>query len=147
MQFLPGAGTVLLVKLNLVSLGLIMKNVNRNLLSGYFGVVMLLACGLALAAEAPANVTGAWNVTVSGAAGNAEQTLNLKQEDNKITGTFKGPRQSGPLEGTVEGNNIAFHVATRVPIDYTGIIEDADTMKGTLTGNGKTGDWVAKRAK
>jgi hypothetical protein len=100
---------------------------------------------LALAADAPANVAGTWKVSVTGGAGNAEQTIILQQDGNKITGTFKGPRQSGPLEGTVEGKNISFHVATRVPLDYKGTV-DGDTMKGTLMGNGKAGDWAAKRS-
>jgi hypothetical protein len=100
---------------------------------------------LPLAADDPAKVAGTWKVSVSGGAGSAEQTIILKQDGNKITGTFKGPRQSGPLEGTVEGNNISFHVATRVPLDYQGTV-DGDSMKGTMTGNGKTGDWTATRA-
>jgi hypothetical protein len=107
---------------------------------------LLLLGSLAVAQDKAANVTGTWAVSVTGDAGNAEQTIVLKQDGSKITGTFKGPRQSGPLEGTVDGNNVSFHVATRVPLDYKGTI-DGDTMKGTLTGRGKTGDWTAKRAK
>jgi hypothetical protein len=108
--------------------------------------LLLVAGSLLLAADEPANVAGTWKVAVSGDAGNAKQTIVLKQDSNKITGTFKGPRQSGPLEGTVDGNNISFHVATRVPLDYKGIV-DGHTMKGTLTGKGKTGNWTATRAK
>ena len=108
--------------------------------------ILLLVCAMASAADDPANVAGTWNVSVSGGAGSAQQTIVLKQESNKITGTFKGPRQSGPLAGTVDGNNISFHVSTRVPLDYKGTV-DGDNMKGTMTGNGKTGDWTATRAK
>jgi hypothetical protein len=109
-------------------------------------VVFFLLATFALAQETPANVAGAWKISVTGETGNAEQTIVLKQDGNKITGTFKGPRQSGPLEGTVDGKNISFHVSTRVPLDYKGTI-DGDTMKGTLTGRGKTGDWTGTRAK
>lgn len=107
---------------------------------------LLVLYGAAYAADIPANVAGTWNVSVSGETGSAQQTIVLKQEGGKITGTFKGPRQSGPLEGTVDGNNISFHVSTRVPLDYKGTV-DGDTMKGTMTGKGKTGDWTATRAK
>jgi hypothetical protein len=107
---------------------------------------LLLLYGVAYAADSPANVAGTWNVSVSGETGSAQQTIVLKQEGGKITGTFKGPRQSGPLEGTVDGNNISFHISTRVPLDYKGTV-DGDTMKGTMTGKGKTGDWTATRAK
>jgi hypothetical protein len=120
-----------------------MNQVHRKLLAFCLVAGLLFACGLALAADA--KVAGTWKVSVSGGAGSAEQTIILKQDGNKITGTFKGPRQSGPLEGTVDGNNISFHVATRVPLDYQGTV-DGDSMKGTMTGNGKTGDWTATRA-
>ncbi len=122
-----------------------MKIIRGKLTSCYFAIVVVLTCGFALAADAPANVAGTWKVSVTGAAGTAEQTIVLNQDAGKITGTFKGPRQSGPLQGTVEGNNISFHVAARFPLDYKGVV-DGNTMKGTLTGNGKTGDWSATRA-
>jgi hypothetical protein len=107
--------------------------------------VMLLIVSVR-AADAPANVAGKWNVTVTSGTDNASQTIDLQQDGNKISGTFKGPRQSGPLEGTVDGNNIKFHVKTRVPLDYTGTV-NGDSMKGTMSGRGKSGDWTATRAK
>lgn len=113
-------------------------------------IVLVLFLGgyvsFASAADSPANVAGTWTISVTGGAGNATQTIVLQQDGGKITGTFKGPRQSGPLEGSVDGNNIQFHVKTRVPLDYTGTV-DGDSMKGTLTGKGKTGDWAATRSK
>ncbi len=122
-----------------------MKQPIRNSFAAFLAVGLLLACGLALAADEPANVAGTWTVSVSGGAGSAEQTIVLKQDGNKITGTFKGPRQTGSLEGTVDGKKISFHVSTRVPLDYQGTV-DGDSMKGTMTGNGKTGGWTAARA-
>jgi hypothetical protein len=78
--------------------------------------------------------------------GHGTQTLVIQQDGGKISGTFKGPRQSGPLEGTVTGNTIKFHVNARIPLDYDGTV-DGDSMKGTLSGGGRTGDWTATRAK
>lgn len=111
--------------------------------AGCAALVLLVACISATAADA--NVAGPWNVKVSGEAGTANQKIDLKQDGNKITGTFKGPRQSGTIEGSVDGNNIKFRVKAFVPMDYVGTI-DGDTMKGTLTGRSKTGDWTATRA-
>jgi len=108
-------------------------------------LLLLLVC-VATATDTPANVAGTWNIKVSGEGGSANQKIELKQDGGKITGTFKGPRQSGPLEGTVDGNNIQFHVKARVPLDYTGTV-DGNTMKGTMSGRGKTGNWTAERAK
>jgi hypothetical protein len=36
-------------------------------------------------------------------------------------------------------------VKTRVPLDYTGMV-DGNTMKGTMSERGKTGNWTAARA-
>ena len=109
-------------------------------------VALLVVAWVSVAAAADANVAGAWNIKVSGEAGSADQKIDLKQDGNQISGTFKGPRQSGTLEGTIMGNDIKFHVKAFVPIDYVGTV-DGNTMKGTLTGRGKTGDWTATRAK
>ena len=57
-----------------------------------------------------------------------------------------GARRNLGGEGTVDGKNIQFHVKTRVRLDYTGTV-DGDTMKGTMSGRGKTGNWTAERAK
>jgi hypothetical protein len=108
--------------------------------------LLLLLATVVSARPNPANVAGTWTISVSEGGQAAEQTVDLKQDGGKITGTFKGPRQQGTLEGTVDGNNIKFHVNTRVPFDYTGTV-DGNSMKGTFTARGKTGDWTAKRAK
>jgi hypothetical protein len=109
-------------------------------------IALLAASGLSFAADEPANVAGTWNISVSGEAGSASQTIVLKQDGNKITGTFRGPRQSGTLEGAVLGNKISFHVNARIPLDYKGTV-DGDNMNGTLTTHGKSGAWAATREK
>jgi hypothetical protein len=124
-----------------------MKNSSRRVVGLIgFALLFLLVAGIGIAVAADANVAGAWAVKVSGDAGAADQQINLTQDGNKIGGTFKGPRQSGTIEGTVDGNNIKFRVKAFVPIDYVGTV-DRDAMKGTLTGRGKTGEWTATRAK
>ncbi len=107
---------------------------------------LLLLTSHAIAGDTPANVSGTWNVIVNGQAGRIEQIIELKQDGNIITGNFKGPRQSGPLEGSIEGNKIQFHVKTRVPIDYTGTVV-GDTMKGSLAARGQSNGWTATRNK
>jgi len=98
------------------------------------------------AAGTPANLAGTWTFSVSGEAGKATQTIVIQQDGAKITGTFKGPRQSGTIEGTVDGNNIRFHVKARRDLDYTGTV-DGDTMKGTLSSGNKSGEFTASRGK
>jgi opacity protein-like surface antigen len=121
---------------------------NRISVGKVLAIFMLLAvvASAAAAQDKPANVAGGWTVNVSGDTGNAKQTIVLTQDGGKITGAFKGPRQSGTIDGTVDGNNIKFHVTAGIPLDYTGTV-DGDSMSGTLTGRGKTGNWKATRAK
>lgn len=123
-----------------------MNNKARTKLSTFVLFVSLAIACAAVAADAPANVAGAWDVNVSGAAGKTSQSISLKQDEGKITGTFKGPRQSGTIDGTVDGNTIKFHVTARIPLDYTGTVT-GDSMKGTMSGRGQNGDWTATRAK
>jgi hypothetical protein len=98
------------------------------------------------AADGPANVAGTWNFKVTGDAGSADQLIVIQQNGGTITGTFKGPRQSGTISGTVDGQNIKFKVKARASIDYVGTV-DGDSMKGTLAARGKTGNFTATRAK
>jgi hypothetical protein len=121
---------------------------NRMTVSKVLAVFILLALfvSVAPAQDKPANVAGSWTIDVTGGAGAAKQSMTLTQDGGKITGTFKGPRQSGTIDGTVEGNNIKFHVTAGIPLDYTGTV-DGDSMSGTMTGRGKTGNWKATRAK
>jgi hypothetical protein len=112
----------------------------------YLPLVVSLMCGISYAADTVANVAGTWSVTASDGGRKVAQTLVIQQDASKITGTFKGPLQSGTLEGTITGNAITFHVQARRALDYTGTV-DGDAMKGTLLGAGKTGDWTAARPK
>jgi hypothetical protein len=122
-----------------------MKVMVRTRFSAFVLLVsLMIAC--AAVADTPANVSGVWEVSVTGASGKASQTISLKQDGAKITGTFKGPRQSGNIDGTVDGNNIKFHVTARIPLDYLGTVS-GDAMKGTMSGRGQNGDWTAQRAK
>ena len=125
-----------------------MQNQNRINMTKILAIfaLLVLADSIAVAQDKPANVAGSWNIVVSGATGNAKQSMTLTQDSGKITGAFKGPRQSGTIDGTVDGNNIKFHVTAGIPLDYTGTVTD-DTMSGTMTGRGQTGDWKATRSK
>jgi hypothetical protein len=108
--------------------------------------LLSLLCGVSRAADAPANVLGTWTFSVSGQAGKATQTIVIQQDGAKITGTFKGPRQSGTIEGIVDGNKISFHVKARRGLDYIGLV-DGDAMKGTLSSGSKRGEFTASRGR
>jgi hypothetical protein len=109
-----------------------------------FLVALIFMCGFSVASDAPANVAGTWTVSASDGRRNATQTLVIQQDGAKLTGTFKGPRQSGTIEGSVTGTAISFHVKARTQLDYIDTV-DGSTMKGTLSGGGRGGNWTATR--
>jgi polyisoprenoid-binding protein YceI len=105
-------------------------------------ILLILLSSVAFAADA--DVAGKWTVSAKNGRHSVTQTLVLQQNSGKVTGTFTGPRQSGTIDGTVSGNAIKLHVTAKMPIDYTGTVE-GDSMKGTLTSEGKSGEWTGTR--
>ncbi len=75
-------------------------------------VCMLLICLFAIAALglAQARVDGKWTAEIQGGRGVQMQTLTLKADGGKLTGTVEGGRGGAiPIEeGTVSGNTISF---------------------------------------
>lgn len=124
--------------------------------------VILAALALVLGAAAQlraADATGTWSWETPGRNGNTnKQTLKLKQEGDKLTGTLKGTRGSALeiKDGKVQGSEISFKVTrdrnrTTATTTYTGKLE-GDTIKGKIESEGRNGetrsrDWEAKREK
>jgi hypothetical protein len=67
-------------------------------------LTIFLVTFLSSAADTPANVAGTWMISVSGAAGSAEQTVTLVQSGSKITGPSRvhasQVRSKAPSTGT-----------------------------------------------
>jgi hypothetical protein len=83
-----------------------------------------------------ANVSGNWKLTLETPNGPASPSLVLKQEGEKLTGTYKGRFGEAPLEGAVKGKDIKFTVKVNAQgqefvIEYSGAVE-GDTMKGKV---------------
>ncbi len=109
---------------------------------------MLLAGGLS-AADEPAKVDGAWQVTLESERGTFDQTLAIQQDGGKIKGTLSGRRGDSPFEGTVDGNKINFTVKRETPngtmtIEYTGTVDGA-SMTGTFKSDRFNGKFTAKK--
>jgi hypothetical protein len=113
-----------------------MKKGNRLILASIVvlaGAFASLAAGQSAGTQ-PANVNGTWNLTVETPAGSGTPTITLKQEGEKLTGTYKGQLGEAPLKGTIKGNEIkfAFKVSAQgqdLDIEYSGTV-DGNTMKG-----------------
>jgi hypothetical protein len=88
----------------------------------------------------PVNVVGTWTLSYRNWNGEINtKTVDLKQNGNNITGHFKGPDQSGGLQGTVNGRHIMFRTKTRTVLTFRGPVE-GDTMQLTYHVRGKEGE-------
>ena len=65
--------------------------------------------------QQPVDVTGHWIISAKNWNGDLDtKTVDLQQKGNAITGHFKGPNQSGGLEGSVNGHHIVFRTKTSI---------------------------------
>jgi hypothetical protein len=95
--------------------------------------------------QAPVDVTGHWEIEAKNPDGQmGTKSVDLKQNGTVITGHFKGPNQSGGLEGSLNGHHIVFHTKTRTVLTFRGQVE-GDTMTGNFGVNGKHGEFHAVR--
>jgi hypothetical protein len=92
----------------------------------------LLLCGVLgmpaiAAAQAPASLSGTWQLSCSGHRGRVRQiTLKIDQSGSKLSGSFSGPLHSGDLSGTVHGDQVSIEM---------GADGKAITLTGTTDGN------------
>lgn len=120
-------------------------------------VLGLLAVPVLGGAATAADATGTWSWTIQRGDNTIEQTLTLKQDGEKLTGTISG-RQGNEIEiedGKVEDGTISFKVTREfngntIVMTYKGELSE-DTIKGETTfernGEERTREWEAKRSK
>jgi ABC-type antimicrobial peptide transport system permease subunit len=115
---------------------------------------MLAAQGQAPAKPKEINITGKWVMLLELEMGTATTALDLKQDGEKITGTYTGRYGTFALEGTLKGRALQFAFTMNAEgqeawMQFSGeVSEDSQTMKGgaTLEGLGDA-SWSAKRDK
>jgi hypothetical protein len=92
------------------------------------------------------DVTGTWNVEIDLNGNTGTPAFTLKQQDDKVTGRYKGQFGEADVKGKVTGDEIEFSFeAQGSEIKYKGKI-DKDTMKGEADYAGQaTGSWSGKR--
>ncbi len=100
------------------------------------------------------NVTGKWAMTLEMSMGTGTPTLDLKQDGEKLSGTYTGRYGTFDLLGSLKERKIQFSFAMTaegetVAMSFAGeVAEDGQTMKGTAV-LGELGDatWTAARNK
>lgn len=121
---------------------------NRNRLS----LLAMLAWLVLPAWSQEVNVSGNWSLTVRSEGGEAHPAVALKQDGERLTGTYRGRLSETDLRGTLRGREIRFEVRLRfrdsdVDVAYSGTVE-GETMKGTVRfGDAGSGTWSAARPK
>ena len=107
--------------------------------------VVLVVFGLTGAlGSARHDLTGTWDFEVVTENGTGTPTVKLKQEGDKLTGTYES-RMMGvrALTGVVKGDSIVFALApvgeATVVMTYAGRIVDADHLEGTVDFGGMGG--------
>jgi len=86
-------------------------------------------------AKPPANVTGKWTLYCNDPNGTtSSKYLDLKQEGTTIKGHFKGPNQSGGVEGTINERHLVVRTKTRDVLVFRGRI-DGPIVNGVVQGN------------
>jgi len=120
------------------------------------GLLSLVVVSSVLAADA--DPTGTWKWTATFNNQSREQTLKLKLEGGKLTGTMPGRNNTETAieDGKFEAGKISFKVTRerngqKITSNYTGELKD-DTIKGKVEGERANGekfsrDWEAKREK
>jgi hypothetical protein len=97
------------------------------------------------------NITGVWNFNVETPAGTGTPVFTLKQEGEKVTGTYKGQLGESPVTGTVKGTDVMLMIKVspegeEITVTYTGKVTGKDTMSGKATfGSLGEGNWSAKK--
>ena len=97
--------------------------------------IVLLA---AVAAHA-ASLTGTWNAKVDLGGQGGTPTFVLKQEGDKLSGTYAGALGEAPVTGTVKGNEVTFDFEVQgAKVHYAGKLNaDGTQIEGTCDYGGQ----------
>lgn len=92
----------------------------------------------------PANVSGKWTLYCNDPNGTTStKYLDLKQEGTTIKGHFKGPYQSGGVEGTINQQHLVVRTKTRGVLVFRGRV-DGPRLNGVVNGNTFSGTFHAR---
>ena len=101
-------------------------------------VLFVIAVAAATAGQAKIDVTGTWAFEVTTAQGAGTPTVTFKQDGEKLTGHYSsGTLGEADLTGSVKGSDISFTFTADLqgqsaPVSFTGSVESATAMKGSL---------------
>jgi hypothetical protein len=120
----------------------------RTLMVAAVALVLSTFAGVAAAQSepnTPADVSGRWTIYARNPDGSSDtKTMDIKQSGSELSGHFKGPNQSGGIEGSINGKHITIRTKTREIMRFWGQV-DGDTIRGGFGIKGRHGEFEAKR--
>ena len=103
------------------------------------------------ASAAAADITGTWELTIHYQPDDSDYLASfvLKQEGEKITGTYQGMYGPAEVTGTIKSNVVALSVTVKgSTAHFSGKVDSATKMSGTVTGTSdKPRKWSAEKRK
>lgn len=114
--------------------------------------VLALSIFASIVSAEPANVAGKWNVTLQLESITGHPVILLKQDGEKLTGTYEGRYGQSELKGSIKEKEIEFTVSIVAEgMQTQGVFAgkvDGDTMSGEVSYEGAgDGTWSATRVK
>jgi len=110
--------------------------------------VFIFAWAGATQAQEKTDISGTWIMNVQTDAGSGSPTFVLKQEGEKLTGTYTGQLGDSPVTGTlkagvihlefsIQGNLITYDGKVTSASEMSGNVKLAEMASGTFTGKKK----------
>ena len=114
--------------------------------------LLAISCLAAVVSAEPAKVAGKWNVALQLESITGHPVILLKQDGEKLTGTYEGRYGPSELKGSIKEKEIEFTVSfvaegMQTEGNFGGTV-DGDSMSGDCAFEGAgEGTWSAKRVK
>lgn len=114
---------------------------------GAVALVGMVAVATTIGAEANADLTGKWRMSLNMDVGRATPLLELRQTEGQLTGTYTGRYGSSPVSGEVDGRTVRFAVGMETTtLQFRGEVKDDGTLAGTADfGDMGSVTWTAAR--
>lgn len=102
-------------------------------------LITFVAAASVAVAQTLADVTGKWAFSVITENGTGTPTVVLKQEGEKLTGTYESSRMGvRNIEGTIKKDSLRFALkGGEVELTFVGVVVDKDNLRGVLDMGGQ----------
>ena len=115
-------------------------------------MLSLALVGLFVLTAAPlvqSDVAGSWELNINSPQGPVTATATLKQDGDKVTGTFSGPQGDVEATGTVKGNTLSLNFSVNtsqgsLSVTMNGEV-DGSSIKGVLDFGMGTADFTGTK--